>query len=50
MIFPTSRDLINFVLVLIHSIESLSDQPTITFNVYGYTNVKVVYFNLVDLP
>lgn len=35
MIFPTSRDLITFVPVLIHRIESLSDQPTITFNMYG---------------
>jgi predicted metal-dependent enzyme (double-stranded beta helix superfamily) len=46
----TPGDLITFVPDAIHSIESLGDQPTITFNVYGETNGEVIYFNAVETP
>ena len=41
-------DVIAFLPEAIHSIETLGDQPTITFTLYGETNGKVIYFNQVD--
>lgn len=40
-----SGDVISFMPEVIHSIETIGDKPTITFNVYGKMNGKVTYFN-----
>ncbi|ELR99260.1 hypothetical protein [Gloeocapsa sp. PCC 73106] len=40
----TSGDVISFAPDVIHSIETVGDQPTLTFNVYGQMKTEVIYF------
>jgi len=41
-------DIITFVPNAIHCIETVGNEPTITFNLYGETSHQVIYFNAID--